>query len=85
LGRQDIYYSRAGEAVQAAEATEAAAPAEKAPEAKRDRSEYTPRPRRNSDSPRLTPRKIEKAKDLDSYFARLKEFGSTINSAEEKK
>jgi spoIIIJ-associated protein len=73
------------EAVQAAEATEAAAPAEKAPEAKRDRSEYTPRPRRNSDSPRPTPRKIEKAKDLDSYFARLKEFGSTINSAEEKK
>ena len=60
-------------------------PEEKAPEAKRDRSEYTPRPRRNSDSPRPAPRKIEKAKDLDSYFARLKEFGSTINSTEDKK
>jgi spoIIIJ-associated protein len=60
-------------------------PAEKAPEAKRDRSEYTSRPRRNSDSPRPAPRKIEKAKDLDSYFARLKEFGSTINSTEDKK
>ena len=64
--------------------TEAAAPAEKAPE-KRERSEYTPRPRRSSDSPRPAPRKIEKAKDLDSYFARLKEFGSTINSTEDKK
>ena len=61
------------------------APAEKAPEVKRDRSEYTPRTRRNSDSPRPAPRKIEKAKDLDSYFARLKEFGSTINSTEDKK
>ena len=60
-------------------------PAEKAPEAKRDRSEYTSRPRRNNDSPRPAPRKIEKAKDLDSYFARLKEFGSTINSTEDKK
>ena len=75
------------EAVQAAEVTEAevSAPAEKAPEAKRERSEYTPRPRKNSDSPRPAPRKIEKAKDLDSYFARLKEFGSTINSTEDKK
>ena len=75
------------EAVQVAEVTEVevSAPAEKAPEAKRDRSEYTSRPRRNSDSPRPAPRKIEKAKDLDSYFARLKEFGSTINSTEDKK
>ncbi|MBQ9746259.1 MAG: hypothetical protein IJW21_05505 [Clostridia bacterium] len=65
--------------------TEAAAPAEKAPE-KREKSEYTPRPRRTSDTPRPAPRKIEKAKDLDSYFARLKEFGSTINSqADDKK
>jgi spoIIIJ-associated protein len=73
------------EAVQEAEVVEAAAPAEKAPEAKRDRSEYTPRPRKTNDSPRPAPRKIEKAKDLDSYFARLKEFGSTINSTEDKK
>ncbi len=58
--------------------------AEKAPE-KRERSEYTPRPRRNSDSPRPAPRKIEKAKDLDSYFAQLKEFGSAINSTSEDK
>jgi len=73
------------EAVQTAELGAESAPAEKAPEAKRERSEYTPRPRRNSDSPRPAPRKIEKAKDLDSYFARLKEFGSTINSTEDKK
>ena len=46
-------------------------------------SEYTPRPRRTSDAPRPAPRKIEKAKDLDSYFARLKEFGSTINAQNE--
>lgn len=63
---------------------EATAPAEKAPE-KRERSEYTPRPRRSSDTPRPAPRKIEKAKDLDSYFARLKEFGSTINSQSDDK
>lgn len=30
------------------------------------------------DTPRPQPRKIEKAKDLDSYFAKLREFGSTI-------
>ena len=36
---------------------------------------YTPR--RRSDTPRPAPRKIEKAKDLDSYFAKLKEFSST--------
>ena len=48
-----------------------------APETK---TEYTPRPRRN-DAPRPAPRKIEKAKDLESYFAKLKEFGSSINSA----
>lgn len=52
---------------------------------KREKDEYIPRPRRSSDAPRPAPRKIEKAKDLDSYFARLKEFGSTINSTEEKK
>ncbi len=45
-----------------------------------EKREYTPRPRRNNDAPRPAPRKIEKAKDLDSYFARLKEFGSTINN-----
>lgn len=47
-----------------------------------EKSEYSPRPRRTSDTPRPAPRKIEKAKDLDSYFARLKEFGSAINSAQ---
>ena len=74
------------EALQASAVNEeASAPVEKAPEPKRERSEYTPRPRRNNDSPRPAPRKIEKAKDLDSYFARLKEFGSTINSTEDKK
>ncbi|MGN1096064.1 MAG: RNA-binding cell elongation regulator Jag/EloR [Eubacteriales bacterium] len=44
------------------------------------KSDYTPRPRRTSDTPRPAPRKIEKAKDLDSYFAKLKEFGSSINA-----
>lgn len=57
---------------------------EKQPAEKREKTEYTPRPR-TSDAPRPTPRKIEKAKDLDSYFARLKEFGSTINSTTEDK
>ena len=33
-------------------------------------------PRKRSDAPRPTPRKIEKAKDLDAYFAKLKEFSS---------
>ncbi|MBO5024073.1 MAG: protein jag [Clostridia bacterium] len=50
---------------------------------KPQQSEYTPRPRRTSDAPRPAPRKIEKAKDLDSYFARLKEFGSSINAQNE--
>ncbi|MBQ7291380.1 MAG: Jag N-terminal domain-containing protein [Clostridia bacterium] len=68
-------------------AEKSAEKAEKAekPAEKREREEYTPRPRRTNDAPRPAPRKIEKAKDLDSYFARLKEFGSTINSTEEKK
>ncbi|MBQ8449080.1 MAG: protein jag [Clostridia bacterium] len=73
------------EAAESTEATEAAVTAEKAPEVKRDRSEYMPRARRTSDNPRPAPRKIEKAKDLDSYFARLKEFGSTINAQSEDK
>lgn len=33
-------------------------------------------PRKRSDTPRPAPRKIEKAKDLDAYFAKLKEFSS---------
>lgn len=33
-------------------------------------------PRRRSDTPRPASRKIEKAKDLDAYFAKLKEFSS---------
>ena len=33
-------------------------------------------PRKRSDAPRPAPRKIEKAKDLDAYFAKLKEFSS---------
>lgn len=33
-------------------------------------------PHRRPDTPRPAPRKIEKAKDLDSYFAKLKEFSS---------
>lgn len=59
----------------------------------REKSEYTdrkperktegdsPRPTyKRPDTPRPAPRKIEKAKDLDSYFAKLKEFSSTNQS-----
>lgn len=45
-------------------------------ERKTEKSESTYTPRRRSDAPRPAPRKIEKAKDLDSYFAKLKEFSS---------
>jgi len=41
-------------------------------------SEYTPK--RDPSKPRPQPRKIEKAKDLDSYFEKLKEFSSSLNS-----
>ena len=41
---------------------------------RRERDNYVPRKR--PDTPRPAPRKIEKAKDLDSYFAKLKEFSS---------
>lgn len=55
---------------------------EKAGKPERRRSEQTEKaesftPRKRSDLPRPAPRKIEKAKDLDSYFAKLKEFSST--------
>ena len=46
------------------------------PERKTEKSESSYVPRRRSDTPRPAPRKIEKAKDLDSYFAKLKEFSS---------
>ncbi len=39
-----------------------------------------PRTYKRPDTPRPAPRKIEKAKDLDSYFAKLKEFSSTHQS-----
>lgn len=55
---------------------------------KGDRRNNAPREKRSDsaekpvykrpDTPRPQPRKIEKAKDLDSYFAKLREFGSTI-------
>ena len=41
---------------------------------RRDHDNFVPRKR--PDTPRPAPRKIEKAKDLDSYFAKLKEFSS---------
>ena len=63
-----------------AERTNDAPAAQQEKREKPQQSEYTPRPRRTSDAPRPAPRKIEKAKDLDSYFARLKEFGSSINA-----
>ena len=48
------------------------APKESRP-ASAERSAY-----KRPDTPRPQPRKIEKAKDLDSYFAKLREFGSSI-------
>ena len=42
----------------------------------RTEKEETYVPRRRPDTPRPAPRKIEKAKDLDAYFAKLKEFSS---------
>ena len=46
---------------------------------KEKRSDSAERPvYKRPDTPRPQPRKIEKAKDLDSYFAKLREFGSTI-------
>ncbi len=38
--------------------------------------------RYNADKAHTPPRKIEKAKDLDSYFAKLKEFSITLQSDE---
>ena len=40
------------------------------------RDEERPVYKRPADKPRPQPRKIEKAKDLDAYFAKLKEFSS---------
>lgn len=40
------------------------------------RDEEKPVYKRPADKPRPQPRKIEKAKDLDAYFAKLKEFSS---------
>ena len=39
-----------------------------------------PRTYKRPDTPRPAPRKIEKAKDLESYFAKLREFSSTNQS-----
>ncbi len=43
-----------------------------------EHTEERPIPRRRPDAPRPTPRKIEKAKDLESYFAKLKEFSNNM-------
>ena len=47
--------------------------AEKSETRKESQKEYS---YKRPDTPRPAPRKIEKAKDLDSYFAKLKEFSS---------
>jgi spoIIIJ-associated protein len=47
--------------------------AEKSEPRKEQQKEYS---YKRPDGPRPAPRKIEKAKDLDSYFAKLKEFSS---------
>ena len=47
--------------------------AEKSEARKESQKEYS---YKRPDGPRPAPRKIEKAKDLDSYFAKLKEFSS---------
>ena len=46
---------------------------EKSEPRKEQQKEYS---YKRPDGPRPAPRKIEKAKDLDSYFAKLKEFSS---------
>ena len=41
--------------------------------------------KRDPSKPRPQPRKIEKAKDLDSYFEKLKEFSNSLNSTDSSK
>ncbi len=50
---------------------------------KKSDSDYIPK--RDPSKPRPQPRKIEKAKDLDSYFEKLKEFSSSLNSTDSSK
>jgi hypothetical protein len=66
--------------------SEKSANAERRPSEKKENSENRKTERKpegevrttykRPDTPRPAPRKIEKAKDLDSYFAKLKEFSS---------
>ncbi len=44
-----------------------------------EKSETKPQPVKRSDAPYHEPRKLAKAKDLDSYFEKLKEFSSTFD------
>lgn len=48
-------------------------------EVREDKKSETPRTYKRSDLPKHEPRKPQKAKDLDSYFEKLKEFSSTFN------
>ncbi len=52
---------------------------ERKPEQRKTEGE-APRTYKRPDTPRPAPRKIEKAKDLESYFAKLREFSSTNQS-----
>ncbi len=64
-----------------AEKKEASSETRESRERKYERKpESKPTTYKRPDTPRPAPRKIEKAKDLDSYFAKLKEFSSTHQS-----
>ena len=77
--------SRSGDRRRGGKRHEKSAGAEKRTSEKRENSENRKTERKpegeartykRPDTPRPAPRKIEKAKDLDSYFAKLKEFSS---------
>ncbi len=77
--------NRSGERRRGGKRTDKPAAADKRTSEKRDnfdnrKTERKPdgeaRTYKRPDTPRPAPRKIEKAKDLDSYFAKLKEFSS---------
>ena len=77
--------NRSGDRRKGGKRPEKSANAERRPSEKKENSENRKTERKpegeartykRPDTPRPAPRKIEKAKDLDSYFAKLKEFSS---------
>lgn len=72
--KRDDRAKRESKAENAERSADSAKKSDYAKSDRRERDNYVPRKR--PDTPRPAPRKIEKAKDLDSYFAKLKEFSS---------